>query len=128
MLKEMKFYHLMNDGQPHVYLEARFECPPVLERQELDAWLTELFGGLMLPIGDSEAMTSMKSEYSENTIPDKHILDTYTLTGSPPFTLTDVPDWLNDIKPVGQIDRWLLISQTAVYGHLVPIAEVNHEN
>ena len=123
MLKEMKFYHLTYDKKPHVYLEARFECPPVLEGDALDTWLETLFGGLLLPTGDSKVHIRMKSHFPENKIPEKHILDTYTLTGSPPFTLTDYPKWLENLEPDGQIDRWLLIGEPTVYGHLFPIRD-----
>ena len=125
MVSEIAHYWVRHEPErDHIFQHVKMECPPVMEAEALEDYLSALLEGFLLPTGDELLIVEMKPEGYIPPIDRWHpseIKEQHILKGSPPFSVQDYPAWLKDVQPVGQIDRWLLIGDPTLYGHLVPV-------
>ena len=133
MIHKIAHYLIRNKPDAdHIFQQVSLDPPPCpspnvsqdSETALLTAYMAELLEGFLLPTGDEQLLIQMKPEGYVSPIDKWHpseIIYQYILEGSPPFSPLDYPEWLKDIQPTGQIDRWLLIGDPTLYGHLVPI-------
>ena len=113
-------YHLLrHTGELFIYMTSEMECPPLMNLDILDTWVTHRHRQYTLPHGCKKVVVLHKPNDYLPTIEDKDIevLETHEVGKA------SKPKWLTDFRVrVGDgVDKWLLVGDPAIFGHLVPI-------
>ena len=113
------FYLICYKEKRFIYHISELEIPPPIDKHALEEWLKKKHQR-MLPTGDAPLLVEMKPDDYVPVItqPGIHVLQTHK--GE-----TEPPEWLCHYQheTEQQIDRWLLIGEPTLYGHVLPIKD-----